>query len=705
MKQSDRYNKNKSMYLLSVLPLLFTVNIHAADEQTITGSSVDTSEWKCKFCPVDEGFSGEVELGLGNVSEDSFKFGEYNGLYEQGGFLLLNAETRYRGEDATYLDVSGTDLGLDTREVNIDGGVQGKYSLFLNYDEIPHYISDSAASPFLGAGSDSQPLPPGWVRAGTTGAMSSLPASEQPVDLYTQRKRLAVGASLVQGPHWIYDMQVRHETKDGKLGTAGTFYFKSAELVMPVDYVTDQVDVSTAYTGRKWQAKLAYYGSTFTDNNKFLNWQNPYTPLVAGADSAMLATPPDNQFHQVVISAGTQLTQNTRATGELAYGRMEQDDPFVPSTLNTGLGAPALPRTSLGGRVDTLNANLKLHSSVTESLRLDASIVYSDRDNKTPQAIYDWVTTDSFLAAPRTNQPYSFQHNTADIKAAYRYSQAVKLSAGLNQDVIKRTYQEVQRTTENSAWAELKVRTKAQSDIALKYTYADRDASDYTAVPEIDGPENPLMRKYNMADRRGDRIKLSGSMMLTEKAQVSAGIDYGKDDYTNSELGLTGSDTLTLNADFSYAMSESTSLYVFLNQENINSEIAGSESFSAPDWVGKNSDTINTAGMGVKQNIIEDKLDAGLDLVLTRSTGEVDVSNSAPFPDLHTRLDSLKIYADYRMKDNITLSAAFWHENYDSDDWTLDGVTPTTLSDVLGFGETSPSYNVNAITVSMRYKF
>ncbi|MDH3527816.1 MAG: MtrB/PioB family outer membrane beta-barrel protein, partial [Gammaproteobacteria bacterium] len=74
-------------------------------------------------------------------------------------------------------------------------------------------------------------------------------------------------------------------------------------------------------------------------------------------------------------------------------------------------------------------------------------------------------------------------------------------------------------------------------------------------------------------------------------------------------------------------------------------------------------------------------------------------------PDLDTELDTIKLYATYRLKDDMSLHAAYWHERYDSDDWALDGVAPDTVGNVLSLGETSPSYNVNAVALSLRYKF
>jgi len=65
----------------------------------------------------------------------------------------------------------------------------------------------------------------------------------------------------------------------------------------------------------------------------------------------------------------------------------------------------------------------------------------------------------------------------------------------------------------------------------------------------------------------------------------------------------------------------------------------------------------------------------------------------------------LKLYATYRLKENMSLNGTYWYEHYKSEDWQLDGVTANTISNVLAFGEQSPSYYANVIMLSLRYKF
>jgi hypothetical protein len=155
-------------------------------------------------------------------------------------------------------------------------------------------------------------------------------------------------------------------------------------------------------------------------------------------------------------------------------------------------------------------------------------------------------------------------------------------------------------------------------------------------------------------------------------------------------------------------LSERTNLHLFGSRQVIESEQAGSQAFSTPDWRGENEDTIDLLGIGFKHEAIKDRLDIGADYIATRSTGEIDVNAPAGesrFPDLSTSLNSVKLYAIYRMKNNVSLRAAYWYEDYDSDNWMLDGVAPDTIPNVLAFGELSPRYHLHVVALSVKYVF
>jgi MtrB/PioB family decaheme-associated outer membrane protein len=702
---------SNQLFLLGMLSALSSAAAAADGASGAGRASVDTSQWKCESCKFEQGLSGTLDVGLGNVSDKSAKFGDYTGLNKKGGFFIGDGAARSRGEDGAYWNLNASNLGLDSRSLDAEGGQQGKYKLLLKYDELPHFISDSALTPFVGNGGASLTLPAGFVPGGTTGAMS-LAGTLQQVEIGTQRKRLGVGASWIPVSDWEYAVNFRHETKEGTKRTAGSFFVNSTQLIEPVDYVTDQVDASAAYTGKKFQMKFAYYGSKFRNSDDSLTWQNPFgTPAFLatfpGAVAGQLALPPDNQFHQVLASAGYQFSDRTRASADIAFGRMAQNDNFLAPTLTPGLGQ-ALPGSSLNGRAATLDVGLKLSSAVTDRLRLNAAYTHNGRDNQTPQALYPVVSTDMFLGTPRTNLPYSFTQDRLKLSADYKTSARTKASVGLDYDAHKRTFQEVDTTREDTIWGKITNRALDKLDLTFKLAHGERRNSGYQVIAGITPPENPLLRKYNMANRTRDKAGMRADISAAENVNVGLGVDWSKDAYSDSTIGLNSGSDFNLNGDVSVILSPQTSLHFFANHQEIESKQFGSQTFSTADWSGQNKDRIDLIGLGVKHAVTENKLDVGADYTVMRSKSEIIVNTGVlgpSFPNLSTSLNSLKLYATYRLKDNVSLQAGYWYERYDSKDWMLDGVAPGTIPNVLALKLQPPQYRVNVIRLSVRYKF
>jgi len=689
--------------------LCLTLSICAFADTTMVEipASVDRSRWECDYCVFEQGFSGEVELGVSFVSDKSFKYGEYNGLYDNGAYFIGNATARYRDGDAGFLDLRVRDLGLNNRSFEIKGGRQGSYSLHLNYDEISHYISDSAMTPYQGSGGVSLGLPPGWVSAGSTAGMSELDPSLRNVDLKTIRKRVSVGADYIPARKWEAEIDVKHEKREGQQRIAGSVFFNSAQLVKPVDYDTDEVEAAVTYTTREWQSRLAYYVSLFNNNDTALTWQNAYNPITPGADSGSLALPPDNQFHQILLSSGYQFSTRTRVSGDIAIGRMKQDEDFLAATINPNLSV-ALPRTSAQAQVDTLTANLKFDTIVTDKLRVNAAWRYNDRDNRTPSSVFNWVTTDAFISASRQNLPYSFTDQTASLEGDYRVNRLIKLNAGYENKNKRRTNQEVDETSENSVWGKATVRTGSAFDLTVKAAHAVRDSSGYNPVAGTTPAQNPLMRKYNMADRIRDTGSVQVGVNLKERINIGLGAELANDDYSDSQVGLTGSREAIYNADVSVILDEMTSMHAYASRDRIRSEQAGSQTYSTPDWFASNDDIVNSLGFGLTHQFVDDKIDVGADYVLSNSTGKVSVNTGAPdaeFPYLETSLHTLKVYGNIHLQENLTVHVEYWYERYSSKDWMLDGVSVDTIPNVISFGESTPAYDEHVAMISVRYRF
>ena len=62
---------------------------------------------------------------------------------------------------------------------------------------------------------------------------------------------------------------------------------------------------------------------------------------------------------------------------------------------------------------------------------------------------------------------------------------------------------------------------------------------------------------------------------------------------------------------------------------------------------------------------------------------------------------ALDIRARYRWKERVSLTARYYHEDYGSADWALDGVGQAAARNLISFGRTSPDYSNGLVSVSV----
>ena len=188
-----KYMGQRSVLISSACGILLMFsNVQAGVSQ----SKIDklTENWTCKWCPYKkEAFKkGEIEAGIGSTSNDSFKYGSYTGLDEQDVHLIGNGKYEYKDSDSNYAEIEARDIGLDSRQFEVAGGLQGKYDLELQYSMLPSLHSDTARTPYRGG--VNQRLPVGWVQGTNTVGMTELANSLRDVDIYSERKTIDVGA-------------------------------------------------------------------------------------------------------------------------------------------------------------------------------------------------------------------------------------------------------------------------------------------------------------------------------------------------------------------------------------------------------------------------------------------------------------------------------------------------------------------------------
>lgn len=685
-------------------------------------ATVDTSAWECKDCPFEDGeIDSDLEVGAGHVSDAAAKFGDYRGLEDDGAFAVVSGSASQVRENGWHWSVEGRDLGLDARSAGLRAGKAGRVDFTLGYDNLPHTVFDTTATPFFRSGNEVLGLPAGFVRSGVTQQMSALGAALRPIDIGTERETIAAGAELIVNRRWSAFARVRHEERDGTRRQGAGFAFSAIELPRPTDHVTDGIALGIDYGSERFSARLSYDGSLFDNQLRELRFANPYTGVAEGR----IAPAPDNTAHQLDITANWRLARRTMLSATAAAGRLEQDEDFLPYTTNPGLVVGALPRSAFDGKVDTTHLGLALSTDLggvwnfLEGLGVRADARYDERDNQSSRDVFTYVVTDTLNGGAETNLPYSFERRRYRMTGSWNLrrllpflpaSQRLQLSGGWRRDEIERDLQEVAESSEDMGWGRLVYRPAHWLDLGVKLGAANRDVDRYVPpVEQVGGPQNPLLRKYNMADRERDFAEAFVTLTPLEALSLTASGNYSSNDYVNSPLGLRRSRDAGANFEASWTIGETATITAFYGWNEIDARQRGSQSFGTADWEALTEDIARTGGASLRLPRLGGRLSLDLDWFFGNTHGDVATFATADgaslLPPLRTRMNGGQIAARYRWSPALSVQAVARYEDFESDDWQLDGLEPATVPTLLALGADAYDYEVTLFALSFVYRF
>ncbi|NNJ91813.1 MAG: MtrB/PioB family decaheme-associated outer membrane protein [Gammaproteobacteria bacterium] len=662
---------------------------------------------------------GELEIGAFWLSDDSKRFGRYSGLDSSGTHLNGNVILESADTTNNWAVIEGYNLGLDSRSLELDWGAQGQYSAYVLFDQQP-FTRFTGSTLFEGIGSTSLTLPAGWTRGLNTSPaqLPDLAASLQSVEIGTMRKKLGAGASFIKNKNWTINLDYESQTKEGFMPIAGAIGHSPGEpsrsviLPAPVDYTTNSLKASVDYANDGSMFSLALHSSFFMNNLKSLDWENPFDDSQHRGDKGSISLAPDNQFHQLSLSGTQILSGTTRLTGVASFAAMYQDDPFLPDAVASGLIPNPLPRNSLDGEVYQTNALLALTSRPLSGLNLKASYRLQKRDNETPVASYTYHVNDGGVggvgSSPKTatNTPYSYDRRTLDLSAGYRLNSKARLNGNIARETYECSPCEVAKTTEDETNLRLRLTPSYDFQVTLRGGVSERDGSAYQTLTG----ENALLRKYNISDRKRSLAGMDVSYQPTDQFVIAANLQFSDDDYDATSVGLTSSKQTGVTVDASYHPNEKLSAHAYIGREMIESKQSGSQVPNTADWFVDNDDAVDSLGFGITWQK-NHKLKLGMDYTFSGATGKTFMTSQSvnppvtQFPDLTSDLHSVKLYADYQWHRNTSVKLSYQYEEFEVNDWSVDGVNVDTIPEVLLLGESNPGYKEHLIGVSLITRF
>ncbi len=693
-----------------------------------------------------EGLQGTITLGGAGVKlNDSYKYAEYDGIPEDGFYVIGAADLNYN-RGSYFLDFQAEDLGLDNRELRIESGRYGKYKMFLGFNQFIKRESNASKTPFNGAGGGTLTLPTGFVEGANTTDMTTLAASLKGINLQQKRKRANTGLSYTLGSATELNVSFQREYKKGTKSLGGVVGFHGGQgastiLPQPVDYVTDELNASFSYNGERSNVQLGYFLSLFNNQEETLTWQAPFdvslgpvyqSPLPSNGFSAMHVLPPDNEHHRFSLSGGVNFPKNTRVSAIAELGKMEQNETLVPYSTSTTTAL--LPRTTAEAEIDTTRLGLKVSSRPIRKLALAGGYTYYRTENKTPRELFRYVKTDNINGTQAAvdsdyalySLPYDYTQNKIDLDASYYVFRATSLKLGYDIETMDRDYREIKKTKENTYSTRLRSGYFSKVQANLDFSYSERKADDkynpslvydahfsedFIATQATDARfrNNADMRKYDIADR--NRTKYGANVTTFPHYTTSVALFYSVrgDDYKNSTLGIQDQDIQSYTVDVAFSPIDIVSMSLYYTRDDNEWKQVGRSFVSFPDvaveaadtdsnWSANHEDINETIGLSFILNLMEDRLQISSNFTYSKSNTAISFGagpNLTPptnLPDLKTELHSVDLTGKYRLTEKFLVGLGYEYERYTSDDWQTDGVAPgsTTLADVITlFGSTA----------------
>ncbi|MCL1139090.1 MtrB/PioB family decaheme-associated outer membrane protein [Shewanella pneumatophori] len=670
--------------------------------QNANRDKANTEKWECKRCTVNSGFSGSVGVGAAYNDADDIHFGNTAGTDKDGVVGHLDADLVNKAESGYQTSFVADKLGYDTGTATLETGRPGHYNITLGYRGLAHYDTNDALSPYVNNG-DNQSLPSNWQTGAITSQMPTLLEDVRNLELKTERERFLLGGDYL-GSFYRAEVNYQHEKRQGKRAFSGNILTNSAMLAQPIDDTTDEFGAKIYFNGKGWLIGVDSSFSQYKNDHDAISWQNAFTPTFGAAYSGQSAVSPDNKAYR--IGANAQLSGNGhQVLMHLGVASFTQDDAFLPATIN-GL-SPALPTTSLDGKVDTTEMKLKYNGRIVRGLSVRASYDYSDRDNKTTLNPYPQVITDSYYAGTAINPEYDRTKQQAKLAAKYRINRAIYLNAGYQYD--HNDYSDLDRDSlkQNSVFAKVNYSITSSWSAWLKAEFSDRSGSTYKAVTTTNSQSNPYLRKSYLADRERQKYQLSINFNPESALSASANVHVSSDDYDDTLVGLTQVDTQGYDISANYLLSDDLSINAYLNQDWRDSDQAGSSNFGLPNWFVNTDEKSTVIGAGVDYlHLLDKKLDLGLDYTYSDGQSDTEITQglTSPYGDYFAKRHNINAFAQYHLNEKMALRFDWIFENYQDSDWLNQGTSVDTIPNVLTFGDLSHDYSAHYVGLTFSYQ-
>jgi MtrB/PioB family decaheme-associated outer membrane protein len=531
------------------------------------------------------------------------------------------------------------------------------------------------------------------------------------VDVGYDRDRYGANGRYFLGDKWTFGLDYKRDERSGTRARFGSFGSVSSEMLRPIDDTTDRINADVRYQGKNWFAQLGYFASIYDTKAASFQFDNAFNAPVPGGERGQMALEPDNFYSEVALSLGWYgLPGNTSVTLSGAIGQSTQDTGFTPYTINPNIAVDALPLANLDGDVSVTRADLTVAARPLDRLRLRGAASYDERQNDSKQAAFTSIVhTDLFpIVEDRVNAVYGYERSRLNGSADYDVYDDLTVGVGGEWRKTDRTGSTLEVSSEEvlDGWGRAQYRPSGYLGFVVKGGVEERDPDRYDVTVGTGFGQNPLMRKYNQAYRYRSYGELLANVAVGSlPLSLSASVNYADDSYLQSDLGLISGLDRRYGVDLNWTVNEKIAAYATLGREKIDSRTRGSSNFTVADWNGTVQDDFETYGAGATAQFT-DKISVNFDYTYGSGNSRTNIvgTSAGSFPTVTSELSSFKAGVTYGFSARTDLMLNWWYETLKTRDWSFVS-QPAGLPTVLGLGVDPYNYDVNYVTLSMRYRF
>ncbi len=649
-------------------------------------------------------FSGSLEVGaqVADGVEESAKSQEYEDLDDA---LIGNFTLDYDTE-SYFLGIEGTRVGLDDQQYQVEGRSYGKFKYSLFYDEIPHNLSFDAQTFYSSVGSDTLTI---------EGSSPANQASWRTFDYHVDRQKFGGTFDLSFDSPFFFHVGVERVEKDG-LKPLGTGSFSGVvELPEPVDYATNNFTLAGGYRTDEMSIKLSGLYSSFSNENTFLDWQNPFLGITEHN-----SLPPDNDYMELGVNMiWRQLPALSTLSVAGSYSNLTNDfsQDQVGSLLPSGLNS-----TVFEGDISTMSLSAALASRPTDDLDTRLFYKYFDRNNDSTVIEYDGGGNDTHLL--------EYTRHTLGFDADYKLAGHTRLGGGYEyENVERRNRPDGDSNSDNLLYVELKNTSLDYLTARLKYSYLNRDTDADHDLAGVSAFASEyivqFVQRYDVASKQKHEIQAAVELYPLDNLDFGVSYTYTDNSYDDVVLGRTDDTGHEFYLDFMWRAARMLDLSGFAGYENYQADSnhynyspgqiadprVADRSPSSFRWTQDISEDFWIVGLNAGMSIIPDRLRLNLSCQYQKSDGKSDFTSegsSALLPitqydDYDITTVSAKV--DYTLTERLGLGVGYIYEKSTYEDQQYLEYDYAPGGTYLSGAYADHDYEVHVGYVTIKYSF